>query len=94
MDKQAGMHEPLSALADGELTFGELELAYALLDTAAGRAAWDRYQKIGALLRSDAGAAKLSPEFQSRLAQRLAAEAPLELASDAPRAAPVAPIIR
>ncbi|HAT31834.1 MAG TPA: transcriptional regulator [Janthinobacterium sp.] len=74
MDTQ--MHEHISALADGELAASEVELAFAALDTPAGRAAWSVYHQIGHALRSDNCGADLSDDFGARMAARLAKEAP------------------
>jgi len=75
MDTHARLHENISALADGELAASELELAFAALDTPAGRQAWDAYQHIGHALRSVQSDGELSAGFDARLASRLAREA-------------------
>jgi sigma-E factor negative regulatory protein RseA len=67
------LHENISALADGELTSGDIELAFATLATPGGQAAWAAYYQIGAALRSQHCGAELSADFSSRLASRLAA---------------------
>ena len=77
MDTQKQLHETISALADGELAAGEVELAFAALDTPEGRVAWNAYHQIGHTLRSDDCGAELSEGFAARLAARLAAESPL-----------------
>ncbi|MDC8758442.1 sigma-E factor negative regulatory protein [Janthinobacterium fluminis] len=77
MDTQKQLHETISALADGELSADEVELAFAALDTPEGRAAWSAYHQIGHTLRSDDCGAELSEGFAARMAARLAAEAPL-----------------
>ena len=74
MDTHARLHENISALADGELAASELELAFAALDTPAGRLAWDAYQHIGHALRSAPSDGELSAGFEARLASRLAGE--------------------
>lgn len=77
MDTLPGLHEHISALADGELPAGELELAFAALDTDTGRQAWRAYGLIGEVLRAGQGAGALSAGFGAALASRLAAEAAL-----------------
>jgi sigma-E factor negative regulatory protein RseA len=74
MDTHARLYENISALADGELAASELELAFAALDTPAGRQAWDAYQHIGHALRSAYSDGELSAGFEARLAHRLAGE--------------------
>ncbi|WP_308925547.1 sigma-E factor negative regulatory protein [Janthinobacterium sp. J1-1] len=83
MDTYPGLHEHISALADGELAASELELAFAALDTDAGRQAWQAYRLIGEALRAGQDASVLSAGFGAALAGRLAAEA-------APTSAPAA----
>jgi sigma-E factor negative regulatory protein RseA len=80
MDTLKRMHEHISALADGELPDGELELAMAALGTPAGRAAWEAYHLIGDTLRANASAVP-SADFSRRLAARLAAEPALKPAA-------------
>ena len=75
MDTFPGLHEHISALADGELPAAELELAFAALDTDTGRQAWRAYGLIGEVLRAGQGAGALSAGFGAALASRLAAEA-------------------
>jgi len=75
MDTYPGLHEHISALADGELAASELELAFAALDTDAGRQAWHAYRQIGEALRAGQDALALSAGFDARLASRLACEA-------------------
>ena len=75
MDTYPGLHEHISALADGELAASELELAFAALDTDAGRQAWHAYRLIGEVLRAGQDASVLSAGFDAGLAGRLAAEA-------------------
>lgn len=89
MDTQTRLHEYLSALADGELAPSELELAFAALDTAAGRQAWQAYHCIGEALRSEQCGHALSAQFEARLAGRLAQELPP--AAAAPAVLAVAP---
>ena len=83
MDTLKRLHENISALADGELADSERELAFAALDSAAGRAAWHAYHLTGGVLRAGADAVVLSEGFSSRLAARIAAE---------PALAPAAPV--
>lgn len=85
MDNYPGLHEHISALADGELAASELELAFAALDTDAGRQAWHAYRLIGEALRAGQDANVLSTGFDAGLAGRLAAEA-----APAPASAPAA----
>lgn len=68
------LHENISALADGELANGDIELAFATLATPDGQIAWKAYYQIGAALRSQHCGAELSTDFASRLASRLAQE--------------------
>ena len=75
MDTYPGLHEHISALVDGELAASEFELAFAALDTDAGRQAWHAYRLIGEALRAEQDTSVLSAGFDARLACRLAAEA-------------------
>ncbi|OBV40716.1 sigma-E factor negative regulatory protein RseA [Janthinobacterium psychrotolerans] len=75
MDTHPGLQEHISALADGELAAHELELAFAALDTDAGRQAWQAYRLIGEALRTGQDGVALSAGFEARLARRLAGEA-------------------
>lgn len=77
MDTFPGLHEHISALADGELAASELELAFAALETDAGRQAWRAYGLIGEALRAGPGALEPSAGFAAGLASRLAAEEPI-----------------
>lgn len=70
----ARLHENISALADGELASGDIELAFATLATAEGQTAWKAYYQIGAALRSQHCGAELGADFAGRLAFRLAQE--------------------
>jgi sigma-E factor negative regulatory protein RseA len=74
MDTNKKIREHISALCDGELPTGDIELAFAGLHTPDGHHAWDVYHHIGDALRAQ-GAIDLSPGFSERLAARLAAEA-------------------
>jgi sigma-E factor negative regulatory protein RseA len=92
MDTDKKLREHISALADGELPDSERELAFAALDTPAGRAAWLAYQLTGDALRG-APPPALSDGFGARLAARLAAEpahAPAEGADAALEVQPAA----
>ena len=73
MDTQKKIREPISALSDGALPTGELELAFAALQTPDGQQAWATYHRIGDVLRAQA-TPDLSAGFGARLAARLAAE--------------------
>ncbi|MGZ5202485.1 MAG: sigma-E factor negative regulatory protein [Telluria sp.] len=73
MDTNKKIREHISALCDGELPTGDIELAFVGLRTPDGQQAWDVYHHIGDVLRSQAPA-ELSPGFSERLAARLAAE--------------------
>jgi sigma-E factor negative regulatory protein RseA len=73
MDTNKKIREHISALADGELSASDIELAFAALHSEDGRHAWEVYHRIGDVLRAQASA-DLSPGFSARLAQRLAAE--------------------
>lgn len=75
MDTYPGLHECISALADGELAASELELAFAALETDAGRQAWHVYRLIGETLRAGQDASVPSAGFDAALACRLASEA-------------------
>jgi len=90
MDTLPGLHEHISALADGELPAGELELAFAALDTDTGRQAWRTYGLIGEVLRAGQDAGALSAGFAAGLASRLAAEA--AITADDLRPAVLAPV--
>lgn len=92
MDTYPGLHEHISALADGELAASEIELAFAALDTDAGRQAWHAYRLIGEALRAGQDASVLSAGFDAGLAGRLAAEAaPASASAPAAVLAAVAP---
>ena len=83
MDTQKQLHDYISAMTDGELATSEFELAFATLDTPAGRAAWDLYHEIGHILRSQYCGFESGDGFAARLAARLAAEASLRRVSAA-----------
>lgn len=91
MDTYPGLHEHISALADGEVGASELELAFAALDTDAGRQAWHAYRLIGEALRAGQDASVLSAGFDADLAGRLAAEAAPAPAAALAAMAPAAP---
>ncbi len=74
MDTNKKIREHISALADGELSNADLELAFAALHTQDGHRTWEVYHRIGDVLRGQ-GAADLSPAFSDKLAARLAKEA-------------------
>lgn len=74
MDTHKTLHEHISALADGELSDSERELALAALDTPEGRAAWRAYHLTGDVLRATPRGGVLSDGFSARLAAALAAE--------------------
>lgn len=84
MDTNKKIREHISALSDGELPDADVELAFAALQGADGRQAWDLYHHIGDVLRAQP-APDLSPEFRAKLAARLAAE-PLPLRRGSARA--------
>jgi sigma-E factor negative regulatory protein RseA len=73
MDTNKKIREHISALCDGELPTGDIELAFAGLHTPDGHQAWDAYHRIGDVLRAQAST-ELSPGFADKLAARLAAE--------------------
>lgn len=73
MDTHKTLHEHISALADGELSDSERELALAALETPEGQAAWHAYHVTGDVLRATPSGV-LSDAFSGRLAAALAAE--------------------
>ena len=73
MDTHKKIREHISALIDGELSATDLELAFAALEGADGKQAWNTYHRIGDVLRGQA-TPELSEGFAARLAARLAAE--------------------
>jgi sigma-E factor negative regulatory protein RseA len=74
MDTPRRLHDPISALVDGEASDDELGLAMAALTAPEGQAAWLAYHLIGDVLRADASGADLGVGFSARLAARLDAE--------------------
>jgi sigma-E factor negative regulatory protein RseA len=74
MDTPRRLHDPISALVDGEASDDELGLAMAALTVPEGQAAWLAYHLIGDVLRADASSADLGVGFSARLAARLDAE--------------------
>ncbi|WP_343729943.1 sigma-E factor negative regulatory protein [Duganella sp.] len=92
MDTPQRLHEHISALADGELSDSERELAFAALATPEGQAAWRAYHLTGDVLRNTPGAAP-GPGFSARLAAALAAEPAYPLAPAPLEVAPTAIII-
>ncbi len=91
MDTNKKIREHISALCDGELPAGDLELACAGLQTPEGKQAWDAYHHIGDVLRARASA-DLSPGFAGRLAARLANE-PMPARRRAEAAGEAAPVV-
>ena len=78
MDTHKKIREHISALSDGALSASDLELAFAALQTADGKQAWNTYHRIGDVLRAQASP-ELSCAFEQKLAERLAGEpAPLK----------------
>ena len=73
MDTHKKIREHISALADGELSPADIELAFAALHAVDGHRAWITYHRIGDVLRAQA-APELSDDFNARLAERLARE--------------------
>ncbi|TFW33318.1 sigma-E factor negative regulatory protein [Massilia horti] len=73
MDTNKKIREHISALGDGELSASDIELAFAALQTADGRQAWEVYHRIGDVLRAQSSP-DLSSDFAARLAARLAEE--------------------
>jgi sigma-E factor negative regulatory protein RseA len=73
MDTNKKNREYISVLIDGETPEADLELAMAALGGPDGQQAWDTFHHIGDILRAEA-TAELSPDFEARLAARLAAE--------------------
>lgn len=83
MDTHKKIREHISALSDGALSASDLELAFAALQTADGKQAWNTYHRIGDVLRAQA-TPELSDAFEQKLAERLAGEpAPLKRAARA-----------
>lgn len=74
MDTKETTRERISALADGELSAGQMESALAALRQPQALADWEIYHQIGDLLRSDDMAVNMSPDFASRMAARLEQE--------------------
>jgi len=74
MDTKETTRERISALADGELSVGQMEPALAALRQPQALADWEIYHQIGDLLRSDDMAVSMSPDFASRMAARLEQE--------------------
>ncbi len=74
MNTNVRTQEQISALADGELTDSQFDLALAALRHPERQADWDTYHQIGDVLRSDDMAFAMSDDFSTRMAARLAAE--------------------
>ncbi|KAF3997959.1 sigma-E factor negative regulatory protein [Glaciimonas immobilis] len=72
--------EQISALADGELSSAFMDMALVSLRQNESRTTWDVYHQIGDILRSDDMAITLSPDFTSRMFDRLNAEPPMIVA--------------
>ena len=85
--------EQISALADNELSDQHLEMAFAALRQAEGRAAWDVYHQIGDVLRSDDMAEEFSAGFHARLMARLDAEPVIVAPQNKPEAASLQPMV-
>lgn len=66
--------EHISALADGEVSDSDAEIALAALRHPDAQSEWDTYHQIGDVLRSADMAMPLSANFSARMASRLAAE--------------------
>jgi len=66
--------EQISALADGELSDQQINIALAALRQPGARADWEVYHQIGDVLRSEDMAVTMSSGFAARLASRLDAE--------------------
>lgn len=66
--------EQISALVDGELADGQIDVALAALRQAGHHCDWETYHQIGDVLRSDDMAVALSAGFAARMAARLDAE--------------------
>ncbi|MYM66660.1 transcriptional regulator [Pseudoduganella sp. FT55W] len=90
MDTQKRLHEHISALADGELSDSERELAFAALDTPEGQAAWRAYHLAGDVLRNTP-CSEPSEGFNARLKAALDAEPALAAAPEEPADAIILP---
>lgn len=66
--------EHVSALIDGEVGEGQIEVTLASLRAPEQREIWEMYHQIGDALRSDETVLTLSADFSSRLFARLEAE--------------------
>lgn len=67
-------HETISAFTDGELRAGGMDAVLTELREPQGRGAWDMYQRIGDVLRSEDLVRGFRPGFEARLFARLDAE--------------------
>lgn len=74
MNTKEMTREQISALADGDLLDGQVDVALAALRHDDAKADWDLYHQIGDVLRSDDMAVELSPGFAARMSARLDAE--------------------
>ena len=92
MDTSDRLKENISAMVDNALPACEAELTLAALSEPDGAQAWHLYHLIGDTLRAQAATADVSPDFATRLAERLAGEQPPgrpapETVDDAPASA-------
>lgn len=81
MNTSKAADEQISLFADGELHPAEHVRLLSLLREPQARASWDTYHHIGDAMRSSDTAMLLSPDFEGRMAARLAAE-PAYLGAD------------
>jgi sigma-E factor negative regulatory protein RseA len=82
ISKDEAMH--ICALADGETTAADTELALGALQTPDGNQAWEIYHRIGDVLRNY-GPPEISRDFDVLLAARLDKEAPIGQSSSVTR---------
>ena len=68
------VNQQISAFADGELDCVQHAHMLDVLRTPAARAAWNTYHEIGDVVRSSDAAIAFSPDFEARMAARLATE--------------------
>lgn len=74
MDGGEKARQDISALADGELDAVQAGRLLKGLRAEDLRETWNVYHQIGDVIRADAMAAAVSPDFSRRFAERLAAE--------------------
>lgn len=74
MDNGEQSKQQVSALVDGELDSAQAAQLLAQHDSAGLSDAWAMYHRIGDVIRSEAMAGSMSPDFSARFARRLAAE--------------------